>query len=177
LLNLLCGLDRPTAGSVHIDGRDLGGMGEPELTELRRHRLGQVFQSFALLPMLSAAENVEIPLRIGRMAPGLREARVRQVLTQVGLAEQADQRPFELSGGQQQRVGVARALVAQPGILLADEPTGQLDSGTASAIMDLIGELVTEQGIAAVITTHHPPLMRRASRLLDIRNGRVTRGG
>jgi putative ABC transport system ATP-binding protein len=177
LLNLLGGLDRPTAGSVRIDGRDLGGMGEPELTELRRHRLGQVFQSFALLPMLSAAENVEIPLRIGRMAPRLREVRVRQVLTQVGLAEQADQRPFELSGGQQQRVGVARALVAQPGILLADEPTGQLDSGTASAIMDLIGELVTEQGIAAVITTHHPPLMQRASRLLDIRNGRVTAGG
>ena len=152
-------------------------MGERESTELRRNQLGHVFQSFALLPMLSAAENVEIPLRIGRMDPAARDARVRQVLEQVGLAEQADQRPFELSGGQQQRVGVARALVAQPRILLADEPTGQLDSGTASAIMDLIGELVTEQGIAAVITTHHPPLMRRASRLLDIRNGRVSAGG
>jgi putative ABC transport system ATP-binding protein len=177
LLNLLGGLDRPTSGSVRIDGRDLGTADESELAELRRHQLGHVFQSFALLPMLSAAENVEIPLRIGRMAPPLREARVRQVLEQVGLAEQADQRPFELSGGQQQRVGVARALAARPRILLADEPTGQLDSGTAAAIMDLIGELVTEQGIAAVVTTHHPPLMDRASRLLDIRNGRVTAGG
>jgi len=174
LLNLLGGLDRPSSGSVRVGDRELRGLAEAELAELRRHQFGHVFQTFALLPMLSAAENVEIPLRIARMEPRRRDERVRQVLEQVGLGEHADQRPFELSGGQQQRVAVARAVVAGPPILLADEPTGQLDDETASTIMKLILGLVAGQGIAAVITTHHQPLMRRAGRLFDIRNGRLT---
>ena len=126
--------------------------------ELRRSELGYVFQGFGLIPVLSAAENVEVPLRIRRTGPE-RAARVAEMLELVGLAGHAEQRPGELSGGQQQRVGLARALAARPTILLADEPTGQLDSGTAASMMDLMSELVHSEGIAAVVSTHDPMLM------------------
>ncbi|MWB99373.1 ATP-binding cassette domain-containing protein [Agromyces sp. MMS17-SY077] len=173
LLNLLGGLDRPTAGGVRLGDVDLGELDDDALAALRRDRFGFVFQAFGLVPVLSAAENVEVPLRLQRVAPAERDALVAEVLDLVGLGAHAAQRPYELSGGQQQRVGIARALVARPDVLLADEPTGQLDSGTAATVMDLIGDLVHGQGVAAVVTTHDPLLVRRADRVLDLHDGRV----
>lgn len=173
LLNLLGGLDNPTSGNVWVGGVDLTAMSEDELVSLRRHRLGYVFQSFGLIPVLSAAENVEVPLRIQGMDPRAREARVTEMLELVGLGNHAAQRPYELSGGQQQRVGIARALAAGPQILLADEPTGQLDSGTAATVMDLIGELVHSQGVAAIVATHDPLLIDRADRVIELHDGRI----
>ena len=173
LLNLLGGLDRPTSGRVRLGDDELSALGEDELAAVRRDRLGYVFQSFGLIPVLSAAENVEVPLRLQRMPQAERDARVAESLELVGLGGHAAQRPYELSGGQQQRVGIARALAARPQLLLADEPTGQLDSGTAATVMDLIGELVHARGVAAVVTTHDPALVRRADRVLELHDGRV----
>ena len=136
LLNLLGGLDRPTAGRVWIGDVEATTLDEDSLAQLRREQLGFVFQSFGLIPVLSAAENVELPLRIARVDPTERDQRVAEALRLVGLADHAAQRPGELSGGQQQRVGIARAIVARPRVLIADEPTGQLDSRTASTVMD-----------------------------------------
>jgi putative ABC transport system ATP-binding protein len=173
LLNLLGGLDRPTSGRVLLGDDELSALGEDALAAVRRDRLGYVFQSFGLIPVLSAAENVEVPLRLQRMPAAERNARVAESLELVGLAGHAAQRPYELSGGQQQRVGIARALAARPQLLLADEPTGQLDSGTAATVMDLISELVHARGVAAVVTTHDPALVRRADRVLELHDGRV----
>ena len=173
LLNLLGGLDTPTTGSVWVGGVDLASMSEDELVQLRRDRLGYVFQSFGLIPVLSAAENVEVPLRIQGVRPRRRDARVAEVLELVGLGDHAAQRPYELSGGQQQRVGIARALVTSPQILLADEPTEQLDSGTGATVMDLIGEVVHSRGVAAVVATHDPLLIQRADRVIELHDGRV----
>jgi putative ABC transport system ATP-binding protein len=174
LLNLLGGLDRPTSGRVWIGDAEATALGEDELAALRRERLGFVFQSFGLVPILSAAENVEVPLRIAKTPPAERAARVAEALALVGLADQAAQRPSELSGGQQQRVGIARAIAVRPSVLLADEPTGQLDSRTAATVMDLIGELVHARGLAAVVTTHDPLLVQRADRVIELHDGRVT---
>jgi putative ABC transport system ATP-binding protein len=173
LLNLLGGLDDPTNGRIWIGGQDLGKMTESELVAVRREQLGYVFQSFGLIPILSAAENVEVPLRIRRMDPAARSRTVAEVLDLVGLSGHADQRPYELSGGQQQRVGIARALASSPRILLADEPTGQLDSRTAADMMNLIGDLVHTRGVAAIVTTHDPLLMDRADRVLELHDGRI----
>ena len=174
LLNLLGGLDRPTSGRVWIGDAEATALGEDELAALRRERLGFVFQSFGLVPILSAAENVEVPLRIAKTPPTERAERVAEALALVGLADQAAQRPSELSGGQQQRVGIARAIAVRPSVLLADEPTGQLDSRTAATVMDLIGELVHTRGLAAVVTTHDPLLVQRADRVIELHDGRVT---
>ena len=172
LLNLLGGLDRPTSGRVLLgDGRELSALPEKEVLAVRRSRIGYVFQSFGLIPVLSAAENVEIPLRLLETDPAERQARVTAALELVGLAGHARQRPYELSGGQQQRVGIARALVAEPDILIADEPTGQLDSATAATIMDLISELTHARGLAAVVSTHDPVLMARADRVVELHDG------
>ncbi|TBN55987.1 ABC transporter ATP-binding protein [Glaciihabitans arcticus] len=173
LLSILGGLDTPTTGSVWYGDQELTALGEAELVEARRRRLGYVFQDFGLIPVLSAAENVELPLRIQGVDPASRATRVAEVLDLVGLSGQSGQRPYELSGGQQQRVGIARALVARPAILLADEPTGQLDSGTAEAMMDLIGSLVASQGVAAVVSTHDPLLMKRADGVIEIHDGHL----
>lgn len=173
LLNLLGGLDAPSSGRVWLGGAELGALSEAELAGIRRDRLGYVFQSFGLIPVLSAAENVEVPLRLQRLPAAERDARVAEVLSLVGLSGHAAQRPGELSGGQQQRVGIARALATRPPVLLADEPTGQLDSRTAGTVMDLIVELVRSQGIAAVVSTHDPLLMRRADRILELHDGRA----
>jgi putative ABC transport system ATP-binding protein len=174
LLNLLGGLDRPTSGRVWIGEVEATSLDEDALAQLRREQLGFVFQSFGLIPVLSAAENVELPLRIARLDPGERDQRVAEALQLVGLADHAAQRPGELSGGQQQRVGIARAIVAHPQVLIADEPTGQLDSRTASTVMDLIGDLVHTQGIAAVVSTHDPLLVQRADRVVELHDGRIT---
>lgn len=178
LLNLLGGLDRPTSGQVVLDdGRVLSELPEKDVLAVRRDRIGYVFQSFGLIPVLSAAENVEVPLRLQKTSPKERSERVAQVLELVGLARHAGQRPYELSGGQQQRVGIARALVASPDILIADEPTGQLDSDTAATIMDLLVELTHSQGIASVVSTHDPVLMGRADQLVELHDGRRTDEG
>src|SRR5690606_5494236 len=132
-----------------------------------------IFQSFGLIPVLSAAENVEVPLRLVDTPGKERERRVAEALELVGLAPHANQRPYELSGGQQQRAGIARALASEPEILIADEPTGQLDSATAATIMDLLAELVHERGLAAVVSTHDPLLMGRADRVLELHDGRA----
>ena len=174
LLNLLGGLDRPTSGRVWIGEVDATELNEDSLAELRRERLGFVFQSFGLIPILSAAENVELPLRISRTPAAERDERVAEALRLVGLADHAAQRPGELSGGQQQRVGIARAIAARPRVLIADEPTGQLDSRTAATVMDLIGDLVHTQGLAAVVSTHDPLLVQRADRVIELHDGRVT---
>jgi putative ABC transport system ATP-binding protein len=173
LLGMLGGLDRPTRGQVWLDDIEMSAAAESELVEARRTRLGFVFQTFGLLPVLSAAENVEIPLRLAGVAPAERGARVHELLDLVGLTKHADQRPTELSGGQQQRVGIARALAMRPGVLLADEPTGQLDSGTAATIMDLLVSLVHDEGVAAIVATHDPLLVARADRVLELHDGRV----
>lgn len=176
LLNVLSGLDRPTSGRVVLDGVDVGTADETALVAVRRRSVGFVFQSFGLIPVLSAAENVEVPLRLLGTPPADRDARVAELLDRVGLAAHAKQRPTELSGGQQQRVGIARALAADPPLLFADEPTGQLDSVTGRQIMDLLVELVHGSGVAAVVTTHDPLLMARADRVLELHDGRLGGG-
>lgn len=176
LLNLLGGLDRPTSGRVLLGDDVLSELSEAELAAARRDRIGYVFQNFGLIPVLSAAENVEVPLRLRRMERGQRDERVTEVLELVGLARHAGQRPGELSGGQQQRVGVARALVARPEVLIADEPTGQLDSETAERIMDLILEVTRIRGTATVVATHDPLLISRADEVFELRDGRVVAG-
>jgi len=178
LLNLLGGLDTPTSGRVWLGDLELTGASEKQLTEVRRRELGYIFQAFALLPLLSAAENVEVPLRIVNTPTRQREERVAELLSLVGLAGHANQRPAELSGGQQQRVGIARALANRPRLLIADEPTGQLDSGTAATMMQLIASLVHEQGVAAIVSTHDPKMAAFADRIIEINDGHLgTRQG
>jgi putative ABC transport system ATP-binding protein len=171
LLNLIGGLDRPTAGRVVVAGRDVTTAGEQELLELRRGTIGFVFQSFGLIPILSAAENVGVPLRLAKVPAAEREEKVAMLLELVGLGAHAGQRPYELSGGQQQRVAVARALANDPRLLIADEPTGQLDSETGRSIMDLLAALVRSRGMTALVATHDPNLIDLADRVLVLRDG------
>ncbi len=173
LLNLIGGLDRPTRGTVRFDGEDLGSMPERGLIELRRHRIGFIFQAFGLIPILSAAENVEVPLRLAAAAVDDREERVRVLLEMVSLGERMRHRPHELSGGEQQRVAIARALANSPSLLLADEPTGQLDSHTGRTIMTLIRALVRSEGVTAIVATHDPVLMELADRAIELSDGEV----
>ena len=176
LLNLLGGLDRPTSGSVWVDGAEVSTMPERELVGLRRTTVAYIFQSFGLLPILSAAENVEVPLRLVRMDGRQREARVLELLDRVGLAERAKHRPHELSGGEQQRVAICRALANRPKLLLADEPTGQLDSETGHTIMLLLRRVVQEEGVTAVVATHDPLMLDIADRIVELRDGALVGG-
>jgi putative ABC transport system ATP-binding protein len=171
LLNLIGGLDAPDAGVVEVAGRRVTDLDEAELLRLRRETVGFVFQSFGLIPVLSAAENVGLPLRLTRMSPRDREERVRLLLSLVGLADHAGQRSYELSGGQQQRVAIARALANRPRLLIADEPTGQLDSETAQSIMRLIRAVVRDQQVTALVATHDPVLLGYADRVLELHDG------
>jgi len=173
LLNLIGGLDRPTAGEVYLAGRRLSALSEHELTELRRRQIGFVFQSFALLPTLSAFDNVALPLRIVGTAGRERDARVYHCLELVGLTEWAWHRPYELSGGQQQRLAIARALVNEPHLILADEPTGELDSDTTRQIFDLFRRLVAESEVTVVIATHNPLVGEYAALSIPLRDGWV----
>jgi putative ABC transport system ATP-binding protein len=173
LLKLLGGLDRPTDGAVWLGELELSATSEAALVDVRRRELGFIFQTFGLVPVLSAAENVEIPLRLLGVEPAERDARVAELLEKVGLGAHGAQRPPELSGGQQQRVGIARALAVRPRVLFADEPTGQLDSMTGAAMMDLLVDLVHNADVAAVVTTHDPMLMGRADRVLELHDGRL----
>ena len=173
LLNLIGGLDRADRGTIEVAGRDVTAAGEKELLELRRDVIGFVFQSFGLIPILTAAENVSIPMRLTRRKPAERDQRVSVLLELVGLGGQAAQRPGELSGGQQQRVAVARALANDPELLIADEPTGQLDSDTGRAIMDLLRAVVDARGMTALVATHDPALIDRADQVITLRDGRL----
>jgi putative ABC transport system ATP-binding protein len=173
LLNLLGGLDRPTSGRVLVDGDEVSAMSESRLVEFRRHTVAFIFQAFGLVPILSAAENVEIPLRLVRADPTMRDDRVMELLELVGLAERANHRPHELSGGEQQRVAIARALANRPKLLLADEPTGQLDSTTGHAIMATLRGVVRAEGVTAIVATHDPALLDLADRIIEIQDGRI----
>jgi putative ABC transport system ATP-binding protein len=173
LLNMIGGLDRPTRGQVWLDGAEVSAMGEEELVRLRRDKIGFVFQSFGLIPILTAAENIEVPLRLRRVDPRTRTERVAELLELVGLAGRARHRPYELSGGEQQRVAIVRALANRPGLLIADEPTGQLDSANARTIMQVVRELVTSQGVSALVATHDPLLLDVADLVVELRDGSV----
>jgi putative ABC transport system ATP-binding protein len=173
LLNVIGGLDRPDAGSVLIDGEEITGLDEDGLSQLRRDKVSYVFQTFGLIPVLSAAENVGAPLRLARTPAADRERRVRLLLDLVGLAEHAEQRPGELSGGQQQRVAIARALAASPRLLIADEPTGQLDADTGRSVMALLRGVVESEGVTVLVSTHDPVMMALADRVIHIGDGRL----
>jgi putative ABC transport system ATP-binding protein len=173
LLNIVGGLDLPTSGQVAISGQELTGMTERERMLLRRGTVGFVFQSFGLIPMLSAAENVGIPLRIAGVSRRAREDRISLMLAVVGLSEHALQRPNELSGGQQQRVAIARALAVSPELLIADEPTGQLDSDTGRQIMRLLRTVVQAEGITALVATHDSALLGLADSVLSLEDGQL----
>ena len=173
LLNLLAGLDRPSSGQVWFEGRELSSLPERELVGLRRQRIGFVFQSFGLIPLLSAFENVELPLHIGGMSWRERRRRANESLDLVGLLGRSGHRPYELSGGEQQRVAIARALVAGPSVLFADEPTGELDSVTAESIGGIMRDIGASRGVTVVTATHDLMLAGMADRRLQMADGQV----
>jgi|SRR5579883_2181660 len=173
LINLLSCLDAPTAGELLVSGRSVAGLPEEKLVEVRRGVLGFVFQQFALLPMLTVTENVELPLMFLERRPD--RNRTLELLRAVGLEDRAGHLPRELSGGQMQRVAIARALIAEPKILVADEPTGNLDTKTGEAIIDLFQRLAEEKGIAILLTTHNPAFGYRADRVITLSDGRIVR--
>jgi len=177
LLNCVSGLDVPTSGSVLLDGQPVTGQDEVTRTTIRRDSMAFVFQTFGLLPHLSIAENVGLPLRLRREDPDRREERVAHLLDLVGLGGRGRSRPDQLSGGQQQRVAIARALANSPRLLIADEPTGQLDAQTGAAIMDLIRAVVHAESATALIATHDQAVQGSADRILHIVDGALTRVG
>ena len=176
LMNLIGCLDTPSDGRYRLGGEDVSKFTRDELADVRNRRVGFVFQGFNLLPQISAFENVEMPLLFGGVAPKKRRERVEQLLTRVGLGERMDHKPTELSGGQMQRVAIARALAMQPDVVLADEPTGNLDSSAGGDIMELFTEL-WKQGSTLVVITHDLSLARRAGRVVEIHDGRIVRDG
>jgi len=173
LLNIVGGLDTPDQGRVTVDGQDLSELGEDGLLALRRDRIGFVFQTFGLIPILTAAENVGVPMRMRRADIREREERVELLLSLVGLGDHAAQRPGELSGGQQQRVSIARALANNPSLLIADEPTGQLDAETGHAVMELLRAVVHSEQVTALVATHDATLLDLADRVLELRDGEI----
>ncbi len=173
LMNLIGGLDHPTAGQVFVFGEDISGLSDNKLTNLRRHRLGFVFQSFALMPTMSAVENVELPLRLIGMSRRGRRQRVMEVLDLVGLTRWARHRPQELSGGQQQRVAIARALATRPGLILADEPTGELDSVSGRAIMELFRDIVRHEDVTVLMTSHDPVMREYVDYTYEMADGQI----
>ncbi|MGW2383774.1 ABC transporter ATP-binding protein [Streptomyces sp. NPDC001658] len=173
LLNIVGGLDTPDRGRVEVDGLDLADLGEDGLLALRRDRVGFVFQSFGLIPILTAAENVGVPMRLRRADVREREERVDLLLSLVGLSGHARQRPGELSGGQQQRVAIARALANSPSLLIADEPTGQLDAETGHSVMELLRAVVRSEQVTALVATHDTNLLDLADRVLELGDGEI----
>ncbi len=173
LLNLIGALDRPDGGHVRYDGRDVREMSDAELAELRNRRIGFVFQSFHLLSRMTARDNVAMPLVYRTSSPRERRRLATEALEAVGLGDRVDHRPTELSGGQQQRVAIARALVTEPALILADEPTGNLDTATGEEIMSLLERIQAERGTALVVITHEPEIAGRARRRIELRDGLV----
>ena len=177
LLNLMSGLDQPTNGKVFFQGRDLSTMVEADLVELRRRKISFVFQSFGLMPLLSALENVELPLHISGVSWRERRRRAMETLDLVGLGPRARHRPYELSGGEQQRVSIARALVTGPDAIFADEPTGELDTTTASSISDILREVVRERKATVIVATHDLALAGMSDQVIQIVDGGVDQAG
>ncbi len=172
LMNILGCLDRPTSGSYRLDGEEVARLGRDRLADIRNKTLGFVFQSFNLLPRTSALENVELPLVYAGVGRRERRARALEALEMVGLGQRSDHRPNQLSGGQQQRVAIARAIVTRPRVILADEPTGNLDSATSVEIMGVLADLVGS-GITVVLVTHEPDIAAHAARVIDVRDGLI----
>ncbi len=177
LLNLMSGLDQPTNGKVFFQGRDLSTMMEADLVELRRRKISFVFQSFGLMPLLSALENVELPLHISGVSWRERRRRAMETLDLVGLGLRARHRPYELSGGEQQRVSIARALVTGPDAIFADEPTGELDTTTASSISDILREVVRERKATVIVATHDLALAGMSDQVIQIVDGGIDQSG
>ena len=177
LLNLLGCLDRPSGGRLEVCGTDVGGLSDDALSDFRAAHIGFVFQNFSLIPVLTARENVEYPLALSRLPAAERRRRADEMLARVGLAAQAGRYPNQLSGGQRQRVAVARALVKRPALVLADEPTANLDSQTGAEVLALMDELRREAGTTVVIASHDPQLIARAERVLRVRDGRLLGAG
>lgn len=173
LLNMIGGLDKPTKGHVVINGRNITGMSGNELISFRLHNIGFVFQSFNLIPVLTAKENVEFILLLQHAPRNEREARVRKLLADVGIPDKADSRPAELSGGQQQRVAVARALASKPQFVLADEPTANLDSAAAANLLDIMEKMNREEQVTFLFSTHDQRVIDRARRVITLRDGKV----
>jgi putative ABC transport system ATP-binding protein len=177
LLNLIGGLDRPTSGSIEVDGQKINELSKTELSLLRRDRLGFIFQSYNLIPVLTALENAEYVLMLQNIPSAERRERVRQVLKEVGLEGLENRFPRELSGGQQQRVAIARAIVSEPALVLADEPTANVDSETGKALLDLMRSLNEEKGVTFFFSTHEEAVMKRARRLLQLKDGVIHNDG
>ena len=177
LLNCIGGLDQPTSGRVWFEGQDVGRLAERQRVRLRRRRFGFIFQSFALLPTYSARENVDLMLRLAGVGWRGRRQRVEEVLVLVGLQKWADHRPFELSGGQQQRLAIARAISTRPALILADEPTGELDSVTGQQILALLHQIVDQEGATILIATHDLLVDQFADRVYHLQDGMITAPG
>ena len=173
LLNVIGGLDRPTSGSVVVDGTDFGALTDAQLADVRLHKIGFVFQAYNLIPVLSARENVEFILQLQGVSADERRQRAQEMLTLLGLEEMVDRRPAEMSGGQQQRVAVARAIVSEPALLLADEPSANLDSSTTEDLLKLLRHLNENRGVTIVTATHDPLVMSYAKRRITLRDGQI----
>jgi putative ABC transport system ATP-binding protein len=173
LFNLIGGLDEPTSGTISVGGRRLGGLSRKDLSLLRLEKIGFVFQAYNLIPVLTAGENVEYPMILRGEPASVRRRRVEELLSAVGLTEMMDRRPMQMSGGQQQRVAIARALVCEPVIVLADEPTANLDSETGAALLKLMRQLNREKGLTFLFSTHDPMVMNAATRLVRLKDGRI----
>jgi putative ABC transport system ATP-binding protein len=175
LLNIIGTLDKPSSGQVVIDGQDISRLRDRQLTRLRRHKIGFVFQFHNLIPVLTALENVQLPLQMAGVKSKNSETRARELLDQVGLTERVNHLPDELSGGEQQRVAIARALANHPKLILADEPTGDLDSKTGSAVVQLMYDLTKRENAAVIVVTHDPVIGAKAERLFEMRDGKISR--
>lgn len=177
LLNIIGGLDRPTRGRVEVEGLDITKLSRSELSRLRRDRIGFIFQNYNLIPVMTVMENADYVLMLQGVSAGHRQARVLELLKEVGLEGMERRFPRELSGGQQQRVAIARAIASQPALVLADEPTANVDSKTGASIMDLMRQLNEEKGVTFLFSTHDPAVMKRARRLLVLRDGSIHHDG
>ncbi len=173
LLNVIGGLDRPDAGTITVDGVELNGLNETELSDLRLHKMGFVFQSYNLIPVLSALENVEFIMQLQGIAPAERAERAMSMLDSLDIADLADRRPGDMSGGQQQRVAIARSIVTNPVLLLADEPSANLDSATTEDLLQLLRRLNEERGVSILTATHDPIVMSYAQRQVNLRDGAI----
>ncbi|MFO0599749.1 MAG: ABC transporter ATP-binding protein [Myxococcaceae bacterium] len=173
LLNLIGGIDHVTSGEVKVDGRSLSGLSRNELADLRRDRIGFIFQAYNLVPVLTAAENASYVLELKGVPAKERREKVKALFERIGLGPYLDSRPLKMSGGQQQRVAVARAIVAEPAVVLADEPTANLDQATGAALMDLMRELNHERGITFIFSTHDPMVLERADRVVRLIDGKI----
>ncbi len=176
LLNLLAGIDRPTAGSLAVAGNDIAGLGESDLAPWRHRHIGFVFQFYNLIPVLTARENVELPLKLAKLSKDERRRKAETALDVVGLADRMDHFPRQLSGGQEQRVAIARAIVTDPTLILADEPTGDLDASSAAEVLGLLAQLNEEFGKTILMVTHDPRAAERARRVLHLDKGRLEAG-